>query len=825
MTSHQPSERLARQFAAPSTTSSQRDWLPLLEGIPPSWRLVPLDGHKRPVNPSTGCPQTAWADCGRTIAEIAATNSAHVRAIGVLLGPSSGGLLAVDFDGPEAAAKFEQIFARSPNDLPSTVAVTSGRPGRCQQFFLVPEAKWGQLKGRESWKGADGTTCLELRWIGHQSAIAGDHPTTDGYRWMPGQAPNDLEPALAPPWLLAALLKQPQGPIHSGGPIKSDSERAAAMLACLPSTDFESYDAWLKVGMALHHTDQGLLAAWVDWCRPMATFDEGECLSKWQSFDGGHSGASVTIASLHKWAAGYGYKETLSPPKERALPSHNTSQQATPKRFQERTYGELISAMLDATIARDDDLLMPLLSETIVRFKRSDSQVKGAIFKLHTERETKGKSKTAPESLDMSQVTGMDWLVEGFIPDNDLTLIYGDAGSGKTTAALGIASAVLLGTGLLDHTQPSPHRGVLFIASDSGAGPLKGAMQEMGMADLPLALDGPEKRFHVWAHDADQGMTSWAADLRGCIQLLEFIKRQQIGLVLIDSCKAVCTAAGLEYTDNIVITALLTYFKEVICPHAAVVWLNHDGVAKGANAGARAWREVPSVVHRISREENRDGSFVQGCRWWEVKKNRLGKCRKFAYELCDGELRLAQGEERLGNCLAQVVEALTCAWQQGVASLSRSELRERICMTGGPSSKTLDNTLCSATQARHPEICRVNGKRGHYKLAPRVVDAIKGCISNGKEQDQTSLYDRVLVSSRQVPVGTSQEKREFPRENVGKSSNTSARNGSGLIPSRCASTLNRKRVQLEFVSGSHWDATADADDPHWGPRSSVPGDW
>jgi hypothetical protein len=296
-------------------------------------------------------------------------------------------------------------------------------------------------------------------------------------------------------------------------------------------------------------------------------------------------------------------------------------------------------------------------------------------------------------------------------------------------------------------------------------------------------------------------------------------------LVLIDSCKAVCTAAGLEYTDNTVVTALLTYFKEVVCPHAAVVWLNHDGVAKGANAGARAWREVPSLVHRISREENKDGTFVQNRRWWEVKKNRLGKCRKFAYELREGDLTVAMGEERVGNCLAQVVDVLTSAWQQGIESLSRADLVEGICLRGGPSIKTVDNTLSNATHAKHPEICRVNGKRGHYKLAPRMVGALRGCISNGKEQDQTSLYDRVLVSSRQVPVGTSQEMHEFPKEIIGKSSNASADKASGPITSQHASTPNRKRVQLEFVSGSHWDAGAGDDDPAWGPREIVPADW
>jgi hypothetical protein len=261
-------------------------------------------------------------------------------------------------------------------------------------------------------------------------------------------------------------------------------------------------------------------------------------------------------------------------------------------------------------------------------------------------------------------------------------------------------------------------------------------MQDMGMADMSEVQDGPQKQFHVWASDPDQGMTAWAADLRGCIRLLQFIQRHQIRLVLIDSCKAVCSGAGLDYSNNQLVTALLTYFKEVICPHAAVVWLNHDGVARGAHAGAKAWKEIPSMVHSIIREENKDGSFVNSKRLWRVTKSRMGICREFYYELNQGELRLCPNQEKVGNCLGRVVDVLWGALQcEGQDSLAKAELVERICMAGGASRKTLENTLSTATRAKHPEVCRAG--RGRYKLAPRVADALKGCTVNGKEQAKT----------------------------------------------------------------------------------------
>jgi hypothetical protein len=513
-----------------------------------------------------------------------------------------------------------------------------------------------------------------------------------------------------------------------------------------------------------------------------------------------------------------------------AVERHQQQPEPSRSEIEQRTYSELLDAMLLATITGNDDELMQLRAETIARFRRTDAQIEAALFKLHTQREVGSKATPEPESLDLSRISGMDWLIEGFFPDNDLTLVWGNGGSGKSTAALAGACAVLRSTGLLDHSQLAPRGDVLFIASDSGAAPLYAAMQDMGMADMPEVQDGPQKRFHVWASDADQGMTAWAADLRGCIRLLEFIKRHQIRLVLIDSCKAVCSGAGLDYTNNQLVTALLTYFKEVICPHAAVVWLNHDGVAKGAHAGAKAWKEIPSMVHSIIREENKDGSLVNNRRLWRVTKSRMGPTREFYYELNQGELKLCPNQEKVSNCLARVVDVLMGAWQlEGQQSLAKADLVERICMAGGPSRKTLENTLSSATRAKHPEVCRAG--RGRYKLAPRIADALKGCLLNGKEEDPIPVTDSDFSSSRQVPMGTSGKSENFPVGSNGKSPEPNEGRPSGQVPSQNGCTPFKEVAipGMELVElirpspagGSGADAFLEDDDPAWGPRPEV----
>ena len=213
----------------------------------------------------------------------------------------------------------------------------------------------------------------------------------------------------------------------------------------------------------------------------------------------------------------------------------------------------------------------------------------------------------------------MDALLDGFIPSNDITLTYGAKGSGKTLAALAASFAVIDGKGFLDHARPAPSGPVLFIASDSGAAPLKAQMQDLGVADHPAVSSGDNRRFYVWAHDARQGMAAWCASINGCVQLLRFVKEKGIRLVVMDSAKTICAKAGISYLDNDTVTALLTFIKETICVHASVMILSHDGTEKGSHSGAKVWAEVPSIVHNIQQIPDAPQE-----RLWRVVKNRMG---------------------------------------------------------------------------------------------------------------------------------------------------------------------------------------------------------
>lgn len=394
------------------------------------------------------------------------------------------------------------------------------------------------------------------------------------------------------------------------------------------------------------------------------------------------------------------------------------------------TWRELMAQALDAVRRGDDDAEMTVRAEIMGRFKRTDAQITQALFKDLTKAEGGGITQAAYREVELDQLDPMEWLLEGFIPANDITLLYGEGGAGKTTATLAMAFALINGKGFLDRESPAPRSRVLFIASDSGGTPLKTALHTLGLADHPALAAGDARRFHVWAHDAGQGAMAWDASLAGCLALLEVVKTQGFDLVVIDSCKAVTAKADLSYTDNGQVTALLTFIKEVICRHCAVVLINHDGTAKGQTAGAKAWKEIPSMVHSIELVQGADPKGkvqADDPRSWVVKKSRFpGVTREFRYSLDQetGQLQLDHMAEKVKDCRAAITEVLTQACQEGAASLSRKVIVDRCWEHWRYSRKSVDNSLSWMAGSKHPEVVRVPSLRGHYRLSPRMIQTL-----------------------------------------------------------------------------------------------------
>lgn len=681
--------------------NASQNWWQELGTLDPLWRLVPCDGAKRPVDPTTGRPLADWVNKSISASEFQKLPRQNVRAAGLVLGPVSGGVLAVDFDAEGYQEQFEQIFGRSLTDLPPTVAWTSGRPGRQQKAYRVDQKYWNGLRGKKAWKNKADKTCFELRWSGQQSVILGIHPETGRYHWCLGCSPQEVEVAEAPEWLLRPLMhgRNDAKLIKRDLTVEENRNHARRLLQSVSPRD--DYDGWLKVGMSLHSADPSLLDDWIEWSKGSSSFDEKECIEKWSSF----KNSGITLGTLYYLARQDG-NDAIDRVNEHVAPSaSNASSPGSAK------WGDVLARMLLAIKEGDQDLEMDLRASIMSTYRRTDQQVDAALFKLHTKNIAGIKTRKKRSGLDLSRIKASEWLIPGFVIKNDLTLIYGNAGSGKTTVALGLANALLQGKGFLDHQIQTTLGRVLFIASDSGAQPLLSALQDMNMIDLPEYQEGAEKRFYVWAAEPDQEMLNWDISLANCIELQSFVVNAKIDLVIIDSCKAVFSSAGIDYADNNLVTAVLTYFKQVICASTSVIFINHDGREKGAAAGAKAWKEIPSIVHQIKRPDEKKNEGVKSFREWTCVKNRLGTERQFYYRLDDGLLAVTQATDVVGNCIDEIVR---CLRDSPEGQLHLNDFCQRLSPMF--SLGTIKNTLTSAVNGSRPRLRRVPNRRGFYRL-------------------------------------------------------------------------------------------------------------
>jgi predicted P-loop ATPase len=275
-----------------------------LARLPDGWGFVAVDGEKRPY-------QKAWQDNPLTKAKLAKELKAgRARAIGVCCGVPSGGLLFLDHDGKSASTILRE-WGCPMSSLPRSWTVTSGRDGRFQVIYQVPQHYWDGIVTRKYKTGvtdAEGKPeQVELRWTGCQSVVAGDHPLTPGYHWVTKYTPDDLPIAEAPSELLERMLKPVAtavvlAEVRTGD---DDATRARSYLDALSSGRADDYDDWLAVGMALHSVgDDALLDDWEQWSAQSGKHKPSDCQRKWRSF----KKSGITLGTLGDMAKKDGWR-------------------------------------------------------------------------------------------------------------------------------------------------------------------------------------------------------------------------------------------------------------------------------------------------------------------------------------------------------------------------------------------------------------------------------------------------------------------------------------------------------------------------------------
>jgi hypothetical protein len=219
------------------------------------WRFVPIPyGEKGPK-------EKDWQKKHRTLVQIPQHSN-----IGVILGPASNGLLAIDFDGPWAWEYWNEHI-KIPFDSFDTVMWTSNKPGRCQMAFNVPVEFWEHMPTKFSKSGPLGDDGkrqqLEFRWgnddAGFQSVLPPSlHPdnkidSSINYTWL--RSPSEVDVCEVPMQLLewAILDRQKEESVEliqgiEYIPKTYDGDQANNLAKKLkeyyPTLD---YDTWIRV--------------------------------------------------------------------------------------------------------------------------------------------------------------------------------------------------------------------------------------------------------------------------------------------------------------------------------------------------------------------------------------------------------------------------------------------------------------------------------------------------------------------------------------------------------------------------------------------------
>jgi len=214
----------------------------------PAWRYCHVhDGEKRPYPAN-------WQQRPGLLTEIASTN------IGLLLGPTSHGVCALDFDGTSAWSWFDHTIGC---DLLPTATWTSGKADRCQMAFQVPAAYWFYLRTLKIAHTRDPQIALgegfEFRWAGAQSVLPPSR-LSDGrsYEWIRTPAESgiaQLPDAVLAYWLQQANPAVPPVPPRDLSQLSDrDLHEIHTLLQLLrgqhPTLD---YDTWRTVAWATAH--------------------------------------------------------------------------------------------------------------------------------------------------------------------------------------------------------------------------------------------------------------------------------------------------------------------------------------------------------------------------------------------------------------------------------------------------------------------------------------------------------------------------------------------------------------------------------------------
>jgi len=691
-----------------------------LQDAPEFWRFTPCNGNKEPINPRTGRNAKDWQLNPYTLTDIATMNG-NAPAIGLMTGPASL-TLCVDFDGPGSDQTFKHHLHRSVDDLPPTLAWTSGRPGRHQRAYLVPEDWLDKLKYQKL--KTEGNGDVELRWQGNQSIIAGPHPNKHGdgwgyYDWCPGYSPADVDLAEAPEWLLQAMVparNQKTGFLSKeakdklgefAGSILYDISRTREILTKFATAEQYGYDDWLDVGMVCHYLgaesgqEEECFDLWNDWSAGQSNYHEVSdgrsgrelCEYKWSTFDSSKASAKK-FGTLLVWAqekcgykAGQTYQQFTAALPDKIKKAINLV--VDPEQEREEKIDAAITKLFELEINGGSWAARmghrSVLGGYRVKTEKQDERLLHMLAaKWGLQIGDNGPRRRTNRTLRDATNTDdcLPVLIPGFVYQGADTLIYADAGVGKTLLVASLNYHAAMGgkpIGQMQHVAQAKTGRTLWIGTDGAElafGMLKRYVQILNAPATEQWLD----RLTFWGANKATGDTPWACNVHGLNALIQELQRAEdegdpYVMVTIDSAKAVLELGGIDFGIGAVGTVLRLMQAVAARFNIGVVWIHHtgksSGVGKGTDAGGNAnFSQIPYGLMRLAKVDAKGHNHVVRCHNMKVRGSEQ---RKFFDYTLDRERGLFMEVEAEG---AEISDLLYEIWISRDSGISANELKK-----------------------------------------------------------------------------------------------------------------------------------------------------
>lgn len=207
-------------------------------------------------------------------------------------------LLVIDIDSRNGGQEsYARLIDAIPEIAGAGMIVETGRgDGGKHLYFSLPEPV-PMVTHLPQFPG------LDAKSSGYVVGPGSIHASGGRYRIVYG-GPDDIEPA---PQALIDMLRKPERhrAEYDGHSVDVSHADIADMLAHIRNDDLD-YEAWIRVGMAIHHATGGTgYNLWTDWSSQSSKHNENTCEYKWHSF--GRSANPATLGTIIHFAEAGGW--------------------------------------------------------------------------------------------------------------------------------------------------------------------------------------------------------------------------------------------------------------------------------------------------------------------------------------------------------------------------------------------------------------------------------------------------------------------------------------------------------------------------------------